>query len=54
MPKFTARLPDINEADSAVGVRMAAKDSRYATLLPSVIGMASSWDEDGISVWVGD
>ena len=37
-------LPDINEADSAVGVRMAAKDSRYATLLPSVIGMASSWD----------
>ncbi len=23
---------------------MAAKDSRYATLLPSVIGMASSWD----------
>jgi beta-glucosidase len=37
-------LPDINLADSAVGVRMAAKDSRYATLLPSVIGMASSWD----------
>ena len=37
-------LPDINLADSAVGVRMAAKDSRYATLLPSVIGMAASWD----------
>ena len=37
-------LPDVNEADSAVGVRMAAADSRYATLLPSVIGMASSWD----------
>jgi beta-glucosidase len=37
-------LPDINLADSAVGVRMAAKTSRYATLLPSVIGMASSWD----------
>ncbi|MGA8937692.1 MAG: glycoside hydrolase family 3 C-terminal domain-containing protein, partial [Acidobacteriaceae bacterium] len=37
-------LPDINLADSAVGIRMAAKDSRYATLLPSVIGMASSWD----------
>jgi beta-glucosidase len=37
-------LPDINEADSAVGVRMAAVSSRYATLLPSVIGMASSWD----------
>lgn len=37
-------LPDINLADSAVGIRMAAADSRYATLLPSVIGMASSWD----------
>jgi beta-glucosidase len=39
-------LPDINLADSAVGVRMAARDSRYATLLPSVLGMASSWDPD--------
>jgi beta-glucosidase len=37
-------LPDINLADSAVGIRMAARDSRYATLLPSVIGMAASWD----------
>ena len=37
-------LPDINLADSAVGIRGAARDSRYATLLPSVIGMASSWD----------
>jgi beta-glucosidase len=37
-------LPDVNEADSAVGVRMASVESRYATLLPSVIGMASSWD----------
>jgi beta-glucosidase len=37
-------LPDINQADSAVGIRMAAADSRYATLLPSVLGMASSWD----------
>jgi beta-glucosidase len=37
-------LPDINLADSAVGIRMAARESRYATLLPSVIGMASSWD----------
>jgi beta-glucosidase len=37
-------LPDINLADSAVGIRMAARDSRYATLLPSVLGMASSWD----------
>ena len=37
-------LPNLNLADSAVGVRMAAWDSRYATLLPSVLGMASSWD----------
>ncbi|HUD23202.1 MAG TPA: glycoside hydrolase family 3 C-terminal domain-containing protein [Acidobacteriaceae bacterium] len=39
-------LPDINLADSAVGVRMAAPQSRYATLLPSVIGLAASWDPD--------
>jgi beta-glucosidase len=39
-------LPDLNLADSAVGVRMAALESRYATLLPSVIGMAASWDPD--------
>jgi beta-glucosidase len=38
-------LPDIQLADSAVGIRGAARDSRYATLLPSVIGMAASWDE---------
>ena len=35
-------LPDLNLADSAVGVRMAARESRYATLLPSVLGMAAS------------
>ena len=39
-------LPDINLADSAVGVRMAALQSRYATLLPSVIGLSASWDPD--------
>jgi beta-glucosidase len=39
-------LPDINLADSAVGVRMAALQSRYATLLPSVLGMSASWDPD--------
>ncbi len=38
-------LPDIQLADSAVGARGAARDSRYATLLPSVIGMAAAWDE---------
>ncbi len=37
-------LPDINLADSAVGARMAARESRYATLLPSVLGLAATWD----------
>jgi beta-glucosidase len=37
-------LPDINLADSAVGVRMAALNGRYATLLPSVLGLSASWD----------
>jgi beta-glucosidase len=37
-------LPDIQLADSAVGARGAAPDTRYSTLLPSVIGMASSFD----------
>ena len=39
-------LPDINLADSAYGVRMAALQGRYATALPSVLGMAASWDPD--------
>src|SRR5690242_13157498 len=37
-------IPGINMADSAVGIRMAALESRYATLLPSTLGAASSWD----------
>jgi beta-glucosidase len=37
-------IPDINLADSAVGVRMAALDSRYATLLPSCLGLAATWN----------
>ena len=40
-------IPDINMADSAVGVRLAAMQSRYATLLPSTLGAASSWDPQG-------
>ncbi len=40
-------IPDINLADSAVGIRMAALQSRYATLLPSGLGAACSWDPDG-------
>ncbi len=39
-------IPDINLADSAVGVRMAALQRRYATLLPSNLAAASSWDPD--------
>lgn len=39
-------IPDLNQADSAVGVRMAARESRYATLLPSVLGAAASWDSN--------
>lgn len=39
-------IPALNQADSAVGVRMAAYQSRYATLLPSTLGAAASWDTD--------
>jgi beta-glucosidase len=39
-------IPDINLADSAVGIRMAAYQSRYATLLPSTLGASASWDPD--------
>ncbi len=44
-------LPDLNLADSAVGVRMAALQGRYATLLPSVIGMSASWDPDAACLY---
>jgi beta-glucosidase len=44
-------LPGINLADSAVGIRGAARESRYATLLPSVIGMASSWDPEAAHLY---
>jgi beta-glucosidase len=37
-------LPPIQLADSAVGVRGAAERGRYATLLPSAIGAAATWD----------
>src|SRR5271155_5576931 len=39
-------IPGIDLADSAVGARMAAYQARYATLLPSTLGAASSWDTD--------
>ena len=44
-------IPDINLADSAVGVRLAARESRYATLLPSTLGAASSWDPKGAQLY---
>src|SRR5579872_4296828 len=37
-------LPDLQLADSAVGVRAAASRGRYATLLPSTIAEAATWD----------
>jgi len=44
-------IPDINMADSAVGIRLAARESRYATLLPSTLGAASSWDPSGAQLY---
>jgi beta-glucosidase len=37
-------LPDLQLADSAVGVRAAAERGRYSTLLPSTIGEAATWN----------
>lgn len=37
-------LPDVQLADSAVGVRAAAARGRYATLLPSTLAAAATWD----------
>ncbi len=44
-------IPSIQQADSAVGSRMAATQSRYATLLPSVLGAAASWDPDAAHLY---
>jgi beta-glucosidase len=44
-------IPSVQQADSAVGARMAAKESRYATLLPSVLGAAASWDPDAARLY---
>jgi beta-glucosidase len=44
-------IPGINMADSAVGVRLSAAGSHYATLLPSVIGAACSWDPDALFLY---
>ena len=37
-------IPDINMADSSVGVTRGAAMSRYSTLLPSTLALAASWD----------
>jgi beta-glucosidase len=37
-------LPDLQLADSAVGVRAAGGRGRYATLLPSTVGEAATWN----------
>ena len=37
-------IPDLNMADSAVGVTRGGSASRYSTLLPSTLGLAASWD----------
>ncbi|MBE0658052.1 MAG: glycoside hydrolase family 3 C-terminal domain-containing protein [Bryobacteraceae bacterium] len=37
-------LPDLNMADSAVGVGHAAARSRYSTALPNTLALAASWD----------
>ncbi len=37
-------LPDIQMADSAVGVARGGDRSRYATALPSTLAAASAWD----------
>jgi len=39
-------IPDINLADSAAGIRLGALQSRYATLLPSPLALAATWDLD--------
>ena len=44
-------IPDLNLADSAVGVRMSAPDSRYATLLPSSLALAATWDLDAAHLY---
>jgi beta-glucosidase len=44
-------IPGINMADSAVGIRLAAQGSHYATLLPSVLGAACTWDKDALFLY---
>jgi beta-glucosidase len=40
------RIPDLNFADSTVGVTRGALKSRYSTLVPSTLALAATWDLD--------
>ena len=44
-------IPSLQQADSAVGVRMSAPQSRYSTLLPSTLGATSSWDPEAAHLY---
>ena len=44
-------IPDINQQDSAVGIRLSAMMGRYSTLLPSALGAAASWDIKGAQLY---
>lgn len=44
-------IPPVQEADSAVGIRMAAPQARYATLLPSMLAAASAWDPEAAQLY---
>ena len=39
------KLPDLNMADSTVGVALGAMRSRYSTLMPAAIAEASAWSQ---------
>jgi beta-glucosidase len=44
-------IPDINLADSATGVRLGAIESRYATLLPSPLALAATWNLNSANLY---
>lgn len=44
-------IPAVQQADSAVGIRMSAPQGRYSTLLPSVLAAACSWDPEGAHLY---
>jgi beta-glucosidase len=44
-------IPALQQADSAVGIRMSAPPGRYATLLPSVLAAACSWDTQAAELY---